>query len=306
MRISNPRLGLRGRGESGMARRPAVAGMFYEGDEVSLRESIESCFTGRFGPGRLPLAPSPPPPLGARHVVGLVCPHAGYVYSGGAAAHSFAALAEDGLPDVAVILGPNHHGLGDAVAVSMDEKWATPLGEVQLDLATARAIVESSVYAREDELAHLREHSLEVQVPFLQYLGGESVKIVPIAIAHLGESAARLLVSDLGSAIAKALAGKSAVVIASTDFTHYESKASAEAKDSLALDRITDLDPMGLLRVVEEKSISMCGATGTAVMLEACKALGATSARTLAYYTSGDVIGDTRQVVGYAAVAVEK
>ena len=111
--------------------------------------------------------------------------------------------------------------------------------------------------------------------------------------------------SDLGSAIAKALAGKSAVVIASTDFTHYEPKASAQAKDSLALDRITALDPEGLLRVVEENSISMCGATGTAVMLAACKSLGATGARTLTYYTSGDVIGDTRQVVGYGAVAVD-
>ena len=140
---------------------------------------------------------------------------------------------------------------------------------------------------------------------------------MPIALAHLTERDMGLVASDLGSAIAAALRefgignlelgngeGKSAVVIASTDFTHYESKSSAQAKDALALEKIANLDARGLIRVVEENSITMCGVTGTAAMIEACKLLGAKSARTLTYYTSGDVTGDTRQVVGYAAVGV--
>jgi len=285
-----------------MTRRPAVAGMFYEDDAASLRRTIEKCFSHRLGPGRLP---SSTLAKAARKIVGLVCPHAGYVYSGAAAAHSYAALAEDGLPNTAVILGPNHHGLGEAVAVGTQEKWSTPLGEVRVDLETAEKVAENSSYARKDDLAHLREHSIEVQIPFLQYIGEDSVRIVPIALAHLSRTAALELFPDLGAAIARALEGKDAVVISSTDFTHYESAASARAKDALALDRIANLDPKGLLEVVDEHSISMCGVVGTAVMLEACRMMGARSARILTYYTSGDVTGDTLQVVGYGAAVVE-
>lgn len=286
-----------------MVRKPAVAGMFYEASGQALRDSITNCFLNPLGPRKLPK----PVERGPRRVVGMVCPHAGYVYSGPAAAHSYSVLAEDGIPEVVVILGPNHHGLGETVAVSVAEKWETPLGIIEVDIPTAREIIEYSAYAKEDELAHLREHSIEVQLPFLQYIAGiaeRRVRIVPIAIGHLSYSSARTLVQDLGPTIAEALSEKDATVIASTDFTHYESKARAQFKDNLALEQILALDPEGLLRIVEENSISMCGATGTAVMLAACKALGATSARRLAYYTSGDVTGDTRQVVGYGAVAV--
>ena len=129
---------------------------------------------------------------------------------------------------------------------------------------------------------------------------------MPICIAHVSESDAVALASDLGGAIAKALAGKSGVVIASTDFTHYESKASAEAKDKVAIGKILELDGEGLIREVYGRSITMCGVVGTAVALEACKALGATKVHELTYYTSGDVIGDTSQVVGYGALSIEK
>lgn len=286
-----------------MIRRPAVAGMFYDGTEPALRQSITDCFLSPLGPRSLPHSVG----RGERRVVGLVCPHAGYVYSGPAAAHSYSVLAEDGIPEVAVILGPNHHGLGEIVAVSVADKWETPLGLVEVDVPTARAIIEYSAYAREDELAHLREHSIEVQIPFLQYIAAvaqSSIRIVPIAIGHMSYPSSRMLVADLGPAIAEALVDRDAVIIASTDLTHYESKARAQFKDNLAIEQILNLDADGLLRVVEENSISMCGATGTAVMLAACKTLGATSARRLAYYTSGDVTGDTRQVVGYASVAI--
>lgn len=284
-----------------MTRRPAVAGMFYEADRGGLVRSIEECFVGKFGPGRLPKV--------AEHrsgrVVGLVCPHAGYVYSGGAAAHAYNALAEDGLPDIAVIIGPNHHALGAAVAISPDAEWTTPLGTLSVDAEVVEAILRLSTFAKKDDRAHLKEHSLEVQAPFLQYIGGSGIKLVPITIAHLSKAEALILITDLGAAIATALDGKSAVIIASTDFTHYESKASAEAKDALAMDHILDLDAEGLLHTVYDHGITMCGVVGTSVMLDAAKRLGATHARKLAYYTSGDVTGDAGQVVGYGAAVVE-
>lgn len=285
-----------------MIREAVVAGTFYDADAGALTRSIEQCFTGRFGPGRLPSTHDSRP----SRILGLVSPHAGYVYSGGAAAWAYHTLAEDGAPDTAVILGPNHHGLGEHISISMASGWTTPLGEVRVDLETAEGILRASEFARGDELAHAREHSIEVQLPFLQYIGRGKTSIVPIAIAHLSPRDALLAARDLGSAIATALRGKSAVVIASTDFTHYEPRSTAEAQDSLALERIIHLDPEGLLQVVEERQISMCGAVGTAAMITACKALGASTARKLAYYTSGDVIGDPTQVVGYGAASVER
>ena len=304
-----------------MTRAPAVAGQFYEGTKQSLIEAIEKSFLGTLGPGRLPVVREkqishcvrndvnnagdiPTSRLG--NVLGLVCPHAGYVYSGSAAAWAYDALAADGIPEVAVLLGPNHYGLGAGAALSPDESWATPLGTLRSDAQTAEAVGRLCRYAEVDELAHIREHSIEVQLPFLQYLAGDAVRIVPISIAQLSQADAALLVEDLGSAIAEAVSGKSAVVIASSDFTHYESKASATAKDSIAIGRILDLDAKGLIEEVYSRDITMCGVIGTAVMLDACKRLGATSARKLAYYTSGDVTGDTDQVVGYGAISIER
>jgi len=285
-----------------MTRRPTVAGTFYEGSRESLIESIEECFLGRLGPGRLPETRDSR--LG--NVMGLVCPHAGYVYSGSAAAFGYEALAQDGAPDVAVILGPNHHGMGAAVSISSEDEWETPLGKLAVDGEIAKAICEGSAYVRQDDLAHIREHSIEVQLPFLQYIGGSRTKIVPISISHLGEGDAIELAMSLGGAIARALRGRSAVVIASTDFTHYESKSSAQAKDEMALREISRLNAKGLITTVYENSITMCGVIGTAVMIEGCSRLGARTARQLAYYTSGDVTGDFAQVVGYAAVSVER
>jgi AmmeMemoRadiSam system protein B len=286
-----------------MTREPAVAGQFYDATKNNLLETIEGSFLGELGPGRLPTVRQDR--LG--HVMGLVCPHAGYVYSGSAAAWAYDALAEDGIPEAAVLLGPNHYGMGAMAALSPDESWATPLGTLTSDAGIAGAILERSRYIERDGLAHIKEHSIEVQLPFLQYLAGEAIRIVPISIAHLSKTDALLLVEDLGSAIAEAISGgKSAVIIASTDFTHYESKATATATDAIAIGRILELDPKGLIEEVYSRDITMCGAIGTAVMLEACKRLGATSARKLTYYTSGDVTGDTDQVVGYGAISIER
>jgi len=239
-------------------------------------------------------------------VIGLVSPHAGYVYSGGAAAWAYLALAESAIPETAVILGPNHYGLGPAAALSPDDEWATPLGTQKADAEIAESILKASKYCEPDELAHAREHSIEVQLPFLQYVAGDAIRIVPISLAHLRKEDALALVDDLGGAIAEAVRGRSAVIIASSDFTHYESANSAAAKDALAIERILSLDGQGLIEVVYSRGITMCGVIGTAVMLEACKRLGATSARKLTYCTSGDVTGDNEQVVGYAAISIER
>lgn len=284
-----------------MARPPAVAGQFYEGTRSGLVQEIERCFLGELGPGKLPEVR----PQRVGRVLGLVCPHAGYYYSGSAAAHAYEALAADGVPDVAVLLGPNHYGRGSAVAVSPDDAWATPLGSLHADADAAATILKLSKFAEVDELPHAKEHSIEVQLPFLQYIGGGSIRIVPISIAHLDRDDALALVEDLGHAIAEAISGRSAVVIASTDFTHYESKSVAEARDALAMEQILAMDAQGLIEVVYAKDITMCGVIGVAVMLEACKRLGATEARKLTYYTSGDVSGDRSQVVGYGSLSID-
>jgi AmmeMemoRadiSam system protein B len=260
-------------------RRPAVAGMFYDADSEALIESIEECFLNRLGPGKLPQISQ----RNERRILGLVSPHAGFMYSGSAAAWAYDALANDGVPDTAVILGPNHHGVGEVIAVSIADEWITPLGTTKIDRETADAILAASEFARPDEQAHLREHSIEVQLPFLQYIGGGRLKIVPIALAYLRQSDAILVLRDLSKAIANAIQGKNAVVIASTDFTHYEPQFSAQEKDAAAMEKILALDAEGLLEVVNSRSTTMCGAVGTAVMIAACKYLGATSARKLAY-----------------------
>ncbi|MEN6355615.1 MAG: AmmeMemoRadiSam system protein B [Armatimonadota bacterium] len=286
-----------------MARKPAVAGMFYEADEQDLIQSIEKCFASRLGPGKIPEAAK----KRVGNVLGLVCPHAGYIYSGQAAAHAYSELAKDGLPDTAVILGPNHHGLGAAVAVGTQDEWITPFGSMHVDLEIANEIVRLAEFAKADDSAHVREHSIEVQLPFLQYIsrGHKEIRIVPIAIAYMNKSDALLLTKDLGDAIAQSVRGKSAVIIASSDLTHYDSRESARAKDTLALEYVMNLDPEGLIETVYERSITMCGVLPAAVMLHACNALGATGARKLAYYSSGDVTGETDQVVGYGALSIE-
>jgi len=295
-------------------REPAVAGTFYDGAPEGLRRSLDALFLGRLGPGRLPPRraegsaqtfegrETDTADLGLRNIVALVSPHAGYQFSGYAAAAAYLDLAEDGIPDSVVIIGPNHHGYGAAVAMMREGAWQTPLGEVEIDSELADRVLTGSRYLAVDSTAHRLEHSLEVQVPFLQHIGGSRTKIVPITVSALSPTDAVELASDLGRAIASAVAGRNAVVIASTDFTHYEPQASAEEKDRLAIQAIEELDAEKLLANVERYHITMCGAVPTAVAITAAKALGAVSASLLSYYTSGDVLGDPSQVVGYAAL----
>lgn len=285
-------------------RQPAVAGMFYEAGEAALREEVELCFLGQGGPGRLPDARKDCP----RRIIGLVCPHAGFIYSGPVAAHSYYRLAEDGIPSTAVLIGVSHRPIMSPAAVADDEAWYTPLGNVPLDQSIARNILAECPHVVFDSRAHRAEHSIEVQLPFLQYVAskaGQDIKIVPLLIGVSAYDPNALeFVHSLGRALANVLMGKDAVVIASTDFTHYESQQSAKRKDSAAIENILALDADGLVKIVRELDISMCGAMPTAVAIETCKGLGATSSRQLAYRTSGDVTGDYLQVVGYASIEI--
>lgn len=279
-------------------RRAAVAGYFYEADPEDLKRRIEWCFRHTLGPGRLPSVKEGR----VEKILGLVSPHAGYMYSGPVAAHGYLLLAEDGIPDTVIIIGPNHTGLGSGVAIMTEGEWETPLGRVPIDTELAMEIVRKSGVVDIDELAHVREHSVEVQIPFLQYIYGSRFKIVPITMLIQTLEVAR----ELGNAIADCIADRNVIVIASTDFTHYEPQHVAERKDKLAIDAILKLSAEELYRVVHAEDISMCGYGPTMTLLVAAKRLGAKSATLLKYATSGDITGDYGAVVGYASIAVWK
>lgn len=277
-------------------RKPVVAGAFYAATEASLRRQIEDCFKHALGPGALP----GPAGKAEERILGIVSPHAGYMYSGPVAAHGFFSLASQKKPQTVVILGPNHSGLGAGVAVGRQDKWQTPLGEIELDNELGQSIITASQVAQWDDLAHSSEHSIEVQVPFLQYVYGGAVRLVAISMLRQDLEAS----GDLGHALAAALKGRDAVIIASSDFSHYEPQSSASRKDHLALEAILGLAPERLEKTVRSHSISMCGPGPVMAMLTACKGLGAHQARLLSYATSGDITGDYSRVVGYASVEV--
>jgi len=279
-------------------RRPSQAGMFYAGTAESLKKQIEECFLHKLGPGKIPKVAK----SGPRKVVGLICPHAGYVYSGPVAAHSYYRLARDGIPEVFVILGPNHMGYGSAIALMNEGIWRTPLGDIEIDYQTASKILRASEVIDIDDTAHRFEHSIEVQLPFLQYLYGSEFKFVPIAFLMQDLESSR----EVGRALAKALEGKNAVIIASTDMTHYEPHEQAVRKDKLALSAVEKLNEEEFYSIIESYNISACGYGPVAALITAAKLLGVKKAEILCYKTSGDVTGDYSSVVGYASACFTK
>lgn len=278
-------------------RRPYVAGTFYEGDKNSLLKRLEWCFKHELGPGKLPEVNE----NGERKIVALVSPHAGYMYSGPVAANGFYQLAQDGRPDLFIVIGPNHRGLGASISVMVEGTWETPLGKVKIDEDVARKVVEKCKYAEEDDSGHMYEHSLEVQLPFLQYIYG-SFEFVPICINLQTLSTSK----DLGQAIASALQGIDGAIIASSDFTHYEPQETASEKDSRVIETITKLDEDALFETVSRYRVSMCGYGSVASAIVASKLLGAEKGMLIKYATSGDIIHDYSQVVGYAAIKLIK
>lgn len=275
-------------------RRPAVAGAFYPAQPDRLRKLIESCFLHERGPGRLPREASD-----QRDIVMVVCPHAGYVYSGPAATHSYLALAEQKQPDTVIVLGPNHTGWGTPVSMMGEGFWETPLGRVKLDTQMARTIFNEAGIIDYDDTAFMREHSVEVQVPFLQYIY-KDFKLVPICMGYQDLETS----ISVGKALFEASKEKNVVIVASTDLTHQETQQSANRKDHMIIEAILKMDEENLQRVVNDNKLTTCGYGPVSASLVASKLAGAKQAQLLSYYTSGDIIGDYSGVVGYASVKV--
>ena len=279
-------------------RRPTVAGQFYEGDAEALRAQIKNCFLHELGPKKLPTVNLHIHP---RNIVGMICPHAGYMYSGPVAASAFYELALDGKPDTVVLMGPNHTGYGSALSLMSEGVWRTPLGDVEIDTEMANEITHETSLIDVDELAHRYEHSIEVQLPFLQFLYGNTFKIVPICFLMQDYDSA----VEVGRALEEVLDATNTVVIASSDMTHYEPAKTAAAKDQAALKAVTDMDAKRFYETVETQNITACGYAPITALITYANGVCA-KAQLLNYHNSGDITGDHSSVVGYAAVSFKK
>jgi AmmeMemoRadiSam system protein B len=270
-----------------MIRQPAVANQFYPGREEDLKKDISSRIESVEGGQK------------KEKVLALVSPHAGYMYSGNVAG---AVYAVADITKEVIVMGPNHHGLGAPFAVMTQGVWNMPWGDITINEKLANLLIEESRWLRADNQAHIQEHSIEVQLPFIQYIKSD-VEFVPIVLGRADFKTCE----EMGTAIARAIKkfDRPVVIIASTDMTHYESQESAKQKDQLAIERVRSLDPAGLLETVDENNISMCGVIPTTITLIAAKELGATKANLVAYATSGDVSGDYSYVVGYAGFIIQ-
>lgn len=275
-----------------MIRRPAVAGIFYENQNIMLKKSIEDCFMHELGPGNIPIMGN------ARKIKGAIVPHAGYIYSGPIAAHSYYKIVEDGFPETFIILCPNHTGLGTGISISSDEQWSTPLGNVNVDTEFAEYLFKNSDIMDLDNLAHLREHSCEVQLPFLQYFS-KDFQIVPISMGFQDMSVAKYIAEAIYDA--KNVLNKDIIILASTDFTHYKKHEIASKQDHYLIDSISNFDITGLYSKIQKHNISICGYGPVAAMLYFAKKNNVTTAEFLKYATSGDSSKDYSSVVGYTS-----
>jgi len=267
-----------------MIRRPVVAGQFYPQIEASLRKMLSGLIE---------------PVSEKQNAIGVIMPHAGYVYSGCVAGLT---ISKVDLKKTAIILGTNHTSSGEKFSIMTSGSWATPLGEAKIDSEIAGSILKEGSLLKEDALAHLQEHSIEVEIPFLQYLQND-IKIVPISVSPQAKlSECQALGLDIANGFKKI--GRTGLFIASTDMTHYESEESAREKDRLAIDAILDMDEEKLFRVVKERGLSMCGLPATCALISVCKNLGAKKAGLVKYQTSGDTSGDYSSVVGYAGMII--
>ena len=267
-----------------MRRKAAVAGSFYPGTLQELRRML----------GRMVDLEAP-----KTKALAVVSPHAGFVYSGPVAGAVFSSV---NIPETVLILAPSHRPMRSLFALMKEGEWETPLGTVPIASGLAEAILNSSNLVEEDAAAHALEHSLEVQLPFIQYLKAR-FSLVPINISHL---ASYRDLEKLGEGIAAGILtlNEDVLIVASTDMSHYVSRAEAERKDFLAIRKILDLDPRGLFDIVGSEDISMCGHQPVTAGLIAARKLGAKKAELVEYATSGDRTGDDREVVGYAGIRI--
>ena len=270
-------------------RTPAVAGMFYPGEKNKLTELIQDCFSHPFGPKEnLEKKQS--------KIFGVICPHAGYVYSGPIACNSIKSISSES-PELFIIVGPNHWGIGRSVATMKDCTWETPLGNVEVDSEAAEEISKLSQFIESDFFSHTREHSLEVQIPILQQTFS-NFKILPISLINQSKEIAH----DVGLAMAKIAMKKNTMIIGSSDFTHYEPNDFAHEQDMALIEPILEMDVEKFYDVLQKRKVTACGYGAIASTMIACKELGATKGELLRYATSGDVMGDTSSVVGYGSI----
>jgi MEMO1 family protein len=268
-----------------MIRPPAVAGRFYPGEPSLLNQQLDSLLANKTETTRV-------------RARACLVPHAGYMYSGHVAAAVYNRLE---IPARVILIGPRHYPRGASLAILSDGSWQTPLGPVPIDRSLAEKLRRAFPPLQEDAVAHSAEHSLEVQLPFLQRLV-PAVTFVPIVIGavHYGD------MEGLGKAVANVVASESepVLVVASSDMNHYESDAVTRQKDQKAIDRILALEPRGLFDTVRDENISMCGYGATVAMLTATRQLGAKQAELVRYATSGEINGDLQEVVGYAGIVI--
>lgn len=269
---------------SEMKRKPYVAGQFYPGKAEELRDMI----AGLIDPG-----------ASKDKAIAVMSPHAGYIYSGPVAGAVYSSIE---LPETFVVLGPAHRPIASVFAVQGEGAWSTPLGEASIAADLAAAIRSHSPLIEENAADHRMEHSLEVQIPFLQYFR-PGASIVPICVSW--EAGFRDL-EELGGALAAGIRShpREVLIVASTDMSHYVSRETARAMDESAIDRVLALDARGLYETVRRKNISMCGFKPVAAALVAAKSLGARKGVLVRYGTSGDATGDDREVVGYAGIKI--
>ena len=268
-----------------MIRKSVAAGQFYPDSADKLKKMIEG-FVGEETP--------------SDDVIGLVSPHAGYIYSGAVAVKT---ISRARIKDTVIIIGPNHTGMGKAFSIMTEGAWNTPLGNIKIDSELAKRILGTSKYLEEDSGAHRFEHSIETQLPVLQYFR-KDFKLVPIVLS----CAIGAVYKEIGEKIAAAVTElkRQALIIASSDMTHYESQASAQYKDEQAIEAMLEMDADKLLNRIDELDITMCGYAPAVSLITATKALGGGKAELVSYQTSGDTTGDYSSVVGYAGIIIKK
>lgn len=268
-----------------MIRNPVVAGQFYPADSSSLSKTLGKLMDKR---------------AVKKDAIGIVAPHAGYIYSGRVAGSVFSSIEPK---DTYIIMGPNHTGIGEPFGLSTDRAWKTPLGNVTINRELAVAILKRSDHIREDDISSAGEHSIEVQLPFLQFLQNDFT-FVPVVVSYDALDTYRLIGRSIADAIKSMGITSSVAIIASSDMTHYESQEEAKRKDEIAIDAMLELDEARLVESVSALDISMCGYAPAAIMLSAAKELGAKNAQLVSYETSGEASGDYSSVVGYAGIII--
>ena len=243
------------------------------------------------GPGKIPPIDSD------QKIFGVICPHAGFVYSGPVACHSFYSISSS-TSKLAIITGPNHYGIGQSIASMVDASWKTPLGLMEVDSESALELRDGLDILSLDSFSHSKEHSIEVQIPMLQETFSHEIKILPVSLIDQKEKTA----TKVGHAIAKIAQKKDALLIGSSDFTHYEENEFAHRQDLALIDPILSLDVSEFYKILHERHVTACGFGAIASTMIACKELGATEGKLLKYATSGDISGDKSSVVGYASI----